>query len=68
MSAVEKLLAQLKDRQVAFAVEALGIVRQRDAFEFGRLHGVISGLKMAEGLLEEILGEDDVGTKSSQSR
>lgn len=59
MPLIEKFLSRLKERQPQFAVEALSNAGQRDAFEFGRMSGVLQGLKMAESILEDILGEAD---------
>lgn len=67
MSTIEKLLSRLKERQPLFAIEALSTGSHRDAFEFGRVSGILQGLKMAEEILEEILGEDDNADKSKST-
>lgn len=68
MAAIEKLLSRLKERQPAFAIEALTQVSQRDAFEFGRMTGILQGLKMAETLLEEVLEEEDANSSRKHSK
>lgn len=64
MAAIEKFLNRLKERQPAFAIEALTQAsNHRDAFEYGRMSGILQGLKMAETLLEEVLEEEDGNSK-----
>lgn len=70
MAAIEKFLNRLRERQPAFAIEALSQASResRDAYEFGRMSGILQGLQMAEVILNEVLEEDDENAKVKRAK
>lgn len=55
----ELLLQRLADEQSTFAKQALSAPAARDAFEYGRVVGIVAGLEMAKRALLELIGEHD---------
>lgn len=54
-----KFLEKLKNAQVEYACGKLEKPSDKTAFGFGEACGVYKGLKLAERLLEEAIGEED---------
>ncbi len=68
MAAVEKIIQRLKDEKVKAAVEGLARPQTRDAFELGRLHGIQTGLALAETIVEEALKDEQSSEEGYASR
>ncbi len=55
----ELLLQRLEEEKATFSKQALGSPAARDAYEYGRVVGVVAGLDMAKRALLELIGEHD---------
>jgi hypothetical protein len=62
MSVEQRFIAKLKELQVKYATEILTKPTDPTAFGYGRASGELIGLKRAERLFEEAIGEEDDGT------
>lgn len=65
MAAVERIIQSLKSRKVQEAIGGLERPITKDAFELGRLCGIQQGLAIAEGIINEAIGEDENKQKSA---
>ena len=59
MSLEKRFIQRLKEMQIKHAIEALQKPKDKSEFGYGEAHGVLVGLKHAEQLFEETIGEDD---------
>lgn len=55
----ELLLQRLTDEQNTFSRQALAAPAARDAYEYGRVVGIVAGLETAKRVLLELIGEND---------
>ena len=59
MKQISPLLQRLKDEQAQLAAEALAQPQNRDAFEYGRVVGMYSGLERAISVLLDTVRETE---------
>jgi len=65
---IEKIIESIKRHQAEYAHAVLIAPPGRDAYEFGRVCGIYQGLRQAEQLINEAIGEpDDRSAKKLES-
>lgn len=61
MNLADRLLHDLKEKQLSFSIEALRSPGDKSQFEFGHRVGVVRGLEEALIILQNLINEDKNG-------